>query len=176
MPEPHEKLPPRRTTWTVGQNVARVAWATVGRLVWLILPAARRPLLRLFGGQVGPRARFAASARIYIPWHVSIGQDVRIGRDVILYSLGQITIGDGCMLDDRVHLCAGTHDMSDPAFPLVTLPITLGDHCRLGYDAFLAPGVELGTNCAVLPRSSVYRSFPADSQIQGNPARVLDEP
>jgi putative colanic acid biosynthesis acetyltransferase WcaF len=102
-----------------------------------------------------------------------VGSNVEVGRDVILYTLGVITIGDGVVIDDLAHLCAGTHDYTDSRFPLVKPPITIGAGTFIGIDAYIAPGVSLGAGCRVWPRASVYRSFGDGTRLQGNPARPV---
>jgi len=147
---------------------------TFGKVVWTVVPPLRPTLIRLFGGKVGRGCRFDAGVEVTIPWNVRIGDGVKVREGAIIYSLGPITIGDRCVLDSRAHLCAGTHDMTDPTFPLVKPPITLGDDCFIGIDAYVAPDIELGDGCRVWPRSSVYKSQPAGTAVRGNPARVID--
>jgi putative colanic acid biosynthesis acetyltransferase WcaF len=164
----------RKTPWTLKQNIARTVWMTFGRVLWLGLPRQRSRLIRLFGGRVGKNCVFGSSVEVTIPWHVDIGDNVRIRSAAVIYSLGEIRIGHDCVLDARAHLCAGTHDMSDPSFPLVRMPITIGNRCFLGIDTYVGPGVELGDDCRVWPRTSVYKSEPAGTALRGNPARVID--
>ena len=78
------------------------------------------------------------------------------------------------VLDFRAHLCAGTHDMSDPSFPLLRPPITIGDGCLIGADAYVGPNVSLGARCHVWPRASVYKNYPDQTNLRGNPARPFD--
>lgn len=164
----------RKTPWTLKQNIARTVWMTGGKVAWFFLPKFRPSLIRLFGGDVGKNCTFGGSVEVTIPWNVAIGDHVRVRHGAIIYSLGEITIGDNCVLDARSHLCAGTHDMSDPAFPLVKLPITIGHNCLIGIDAYIAPGVEIGDNCRVWPRASVYKSCPPGTSLRGNPAKPID--
>ena len=49
--------PERRSIWTTRQKVVRLAWGTVGRLLWRLLPGARPALLRRFGALVEAPAR-----------------------------------------------------------------------------------------------------------------------
>ena len=161
----------RRTTWTFRQNLTRVIWGSLARPFWILVPLLRPSLIRLFGGKVGRGCRIARTASIYIPWHVQLGDNVQIGPRAIIYSLGMITLGDGVILDERAHLCAGTHDMDDPEFELIRMPITIGDESFIGLDVYVAPGVTLGRNCRVWPRASVYGDFPDDTTLRGNPAR-----
>ncbi|MHC4100641.1 MAG: LbetaH domain-containing protein [Planctomycetota bacterium] len=165
--------PARRSVWTFRQKVIRLIWSTAGRAVWVCTAGLRPWLIRRFGGQVGPGCRFARSVDIIIPWNLHVGSNVEVGRDVILYTLGVITIGDGVVIDDLAHLCAGTHDYTDSRFPLVKPPITIGAGTFIGIDAYIAPGVSLGAGCRVWPRASVYRSFGDGTRLQGNPARPV---
>jgi acetyltransferase-like isoleucine patch superfamily enzyme len=66
--------------------------------------------------------------------------------------------------------------MSDPRFPLVKPPIEIGAASFIGMDAYVGPGVVLGARCVVGARASVFKSFPDDTALSGNPARpVRDE-
>jgi putative colanic acid biosynthesis acetyltransferase WcaF len=166
--------PARRSVWTTREKIIRLAWTTVARPIWLCCPGLRPALLRSFGGRVGKNCAFAASVEVTIPWNVRCGDNVRVGERAILYGLGLITIGDNTVIDYRAHLCAGTHDMTDSRFPLLKTPITIGAGCFIGIDAYIAPETELGDGCRVWPRASVYKSFPANTNLQGNPAKPFD--
>ncbi len=165
--------PLRRSVWTPKQKLVRLAWGTFGRAFWALLPGLRPSVLRMFGGTVGRNCKLARSVSIAIPWNVRMGDGVEVGQHVILYSLGVITIGDGVVIDDFAHLCAGTHDMTDSRFPLLTPPITIGPSSFIGIDAYVGPGVTLGANCKVWPRSSVHSSVGDGVELRGNPARPV---
>ena len=167
--------PTRRSVWTPKQKVLRVLWTTVARAVWIVLPPARPGLIRLFGGRAGRNCRLARSVQIAIPWNVRLGDDVEVGEHAVLYSLGEITLGDSVVIDYGAHLCAGTHDMRDSRFPLLTPPITIGRGCFVGIDAFIGPNVTLGDGCRVWPRASVYRDCDGGVELRGNPAIALPD-
>jgi len=166
--------PKRRSVWTPKQKLVRALWGTLGRCVWVTIPSARASILRLFGGRVGVRCQLARDVDIVVPWNITLGDDVIIEDRVILYSLGPIVIGDGCVIDCKAHLCAGTHDMTDPMFPLIKPPITLGQGCFVGFDAYIGPEVVLGDQTIVHARSSVYRSTEPGSEWRGNPAKRVE--
>jgi putative colanic acid biosynthesis acetyltransferase WcaF len=157
--------------WTPKQKLARVLWGLIAAPLWALLPGARPGLLRLFGGKAGPGCRFARTVRVTIPWNIRCGSRVTIHDGAILYALGPITIGDDTVIDRRVHLCAGTHDMTDSRFPLIKPPITIGARCLLGIDSYVGPYVEMGDDCRVAPRASVFKSVPEASTLRGNPAK-----
>lgn len=169
-----KKPPARRSAWSIRQKIIRLLWGTLGRLGWQV--ASLRPmLLRLFGGTVGSGCRLARRVEITIPWNITLGDDVVVNERAILYSLGTITVGSGTIIDVRAHLCAGSHDMRDSRFPLTRPPIVVGERCRIGVDAYLAPDVTLGADCLVNHRASVYKSFPDGTTLEGNPARPVEQ-
>ncbi|MFG0246927.1 MAG: acetyltransferase [Phycisphaerales bacterium JB052] len=166
--------PKRKSVWTPKQKLVRALWGTLGRALWVMLPRARPSLLRLFGGRVGQRCTLARNIDIVVPWNITMGDDVVVEDRAILYGLGPIVIGDGCVIDSKAHICAGTHDMTDPMFPLIKPPITLGKGCFVGFDAYIGPEVVLGDRTIVHARSSVYRSTEPCSEWRGNPAKQVE--
>ena len=175
-PVDHAPHPPpkRRSAWTMKQKIIRAIWDSLGRLIWVLVPPARSALIRLFGGTVGRGCTFRRSVRITIPWNIHLGDRVEVGDRVILYTLGSITIGNETVIDDFAHLCAGTHDLRDSRFPLLTPPINIGSQCFIGIDAYIGPDVTLGDRCRVHPRASVYKSYDQDMELRGNPARPVE--
>src|SRR5260370_41127302 len=101
----------RRLLWAVGQWLVRLSPRPF--FGW------RRWVLRAFGAQVGPNVNVYPSTRVYMPWNVEIGEWAGIGEDVFIYSLGRVRIGRCATISYRTHICAGTHDFTDPALPLV---------------------------------------------------------
>ncbi|MEO1513081.1 MAG: DapH/DapD/GlmU-related protein, partial [Planctomycetota bacterium] len=163
--------PVRKSTWTPTQNLARILWMFFGPLLWSLLPFARPTLLRAFGATVGKGCRFGPAVQVAIPWNLDIGDRVSVRSHAILYALGPVKIGSRSTLDHKAHLCAGTHDASDPGFPLVRSPITVGSDCLLGVDSFVAPGVTVGDGATLLPRASAHRDVPPGATKLSTPSR-----
>lgn len=130
-------------------------------------------LLRLFGAKVGCRTNIYSSANIYMPWNLVIGDDSSIGEWVLVYNLGLVTIGNRTTISQRAHLCGGTHDFSNPSLPLQKLPITINNEAWVCADAFVGPGVEVGTGAIVGARAVVTKDVPNWSIVIGNPAQIL---
>jgi 2-polyprenyl-6-hydroxyphenyl methylase/3-demethylubiquinone-9 3-methyltransferase len=129
------------------EYLGRVLWAMAGPLFRFSprpLFAWRRLLLRLFGAQVGAGAHVYPSARVYLPWNLSLGEQASIGEWALVYNLGPVSIGDRATISHRAHLCAGTHDYTDPALPLQRLPIEIGSQAWICADAFVGPGCRIG--------------------------------
>jgi putative colanic acid biosynthesis acetyltransferase WcaF len=158
------------------EQLRRVAWG-VGRWLMVLSPrpcfAWRRAVLRLFGARVGRQVNVYPSCHIYMPWNVSIGDGSALGDDVLVYSLGKVVIGRRVTVSYRTHVCAGTHDFSDPALPLLKPPVTLEDDVWVGTEAFLGPGVTVGTGAIVGARAVVVRNVAPRDIVAGNPARTV---
>ncbi len=133
----------------------------------------RRFLLRLFGAKIGKGVLIRSSVRTQFPWKVSIGDNAWIGDDVVLYSLGQITIGNNVVISQKSYICAGSHNYQQIDFPITNPAIFIEDECWLATDVFVAPGVVIGKGTVVGARSSVFKSLPSGKVCAGSPATCI---
>lgn len=171
----------------VPANRAARKWSRreqIGRLLWgLALPLFRlsprplwgwrRGLLRLFGANVARHVHVYPTVRIAIPWNLDLGAQCAIGDHAILYALGPISIGERATVSQGAHVCAGTHDLADPARPLLKPPIRIGPDAWICADAFVGPGVSVGRGAIVGARAVVVRDVDDGTTVVGNPARVV---
>lgn len=157
---------------------ARLAlWVLIGQpmIRWSFRKASRwrRFWLRVFGGKIASTSHFKATTRIRHPWLLTVGEHSAIAESVEVYNLGPITIGDHSVVSQFTHLCAGTHDYTDPSLPLLRPSITIGSGVWVCANAFIGPGVTIGDNSLVAAASVVTKDVPAGVIVGGNPARVL---
>ncbi len=132
-------------------------------------------LLRLFGADIpaGSQVRIYPSARIIYPWKLACEARVMVGPWVNIYNLAPVTLGYGAQLSQGVHLCAGTHDYSRWAMPLVAKPIRIGANAWLGAEVFVGPGVTIGELAVIGARSVAIKDQPARMVCGGHPCRPL---
>jgi len=158
----------------------------LGRLLWaLVTPVFRfsprpffgwrRGLLRLFGAYVGREVHVYPSARIYLPWNLSLGDQASVGEWVLIYNLGPVIIGERATISHRAHLCAGTHDYCAINLPLLRLPIHIGAQAWVCADAFVGPNVQVGEGAVVGAAAVVVSDVPPWKIVVGNPARIIKE-
>ena len=133
----------------------------------------RRFLLRLFGAKIGKNALIRPSARVTYPWKVSIGDRAWIGDNAVLYSLGEIIIGDDSVISQRCYICAGGHDYSKPGFDIFAKKIEIGREVWIAADVFVAPGVRIGDGAVIGARSNVFASLPSHMVCYGSPAKPV---
>ena len=133
----------------------------------------RNFILRAFGAKVGANVKIRPTARITFPWKVVLGEYCRVSDEVVLYSLGEITIGAHAVVSQRSYLCAGSHDYTDHTFQLYTESITVEDQVWIAADVFVGPGVKLGEGCVIGARSSVFSDMPKAMVCYGYPAKPM---
>lgn len=156
----------------------RVLWGC-GQLVFRIVPrpfhGMRVALLRLFGARVGRHVQIHNTVRIVMPWNLRVGDWSAIGDEVLIYNLGVVEIGRKTTISHRAHLCAGTHDYTQPSLPLLWLPIHIGDQAWVCAQAFVGPGVTVGEGAVVAAGAVAVRDVDPWMVVAGNPAKPLKE-
>ena len=158
--------------------LARVLWRVCHPLFRLSprpLWGWRRMLLRAFGARVGCGAHIYPTVRITMPWNLAIGEYAAVGDRAILYALGLITLGQRATVSQGAHLCAGTHNIADPARRLLTPPIVIESDAWVCADAFVGPDVVIGRGAIVGARAVVMKDVNPATIVAGNPARVIRE-
>lgn len=135
----------------------------------------RVALLRLFGARVGRGIVIRSRVTIWFPWRLALGDYVWLGEEVFVLNLGMVSIESNVCISQRVFLCAANHDYTSPTFDLIIRPIRVQQGAWIAANAFVGPGVTVGTH-AVLTAGSVATSDLQPWGIyQGNPAtRVKD--
>jgi putative colanic acid biosynthesis acetyltransferase WcaF len=156
----------------------------LGRILWMLawplfrcsprpMFAWRRFLLRCFGAKVGRQVNIYPSAWIEIPWNLHIGDEASLGENVLVYSLGPVTIGPRTTVSHNAHLCAGSHDYRDPGLPLLRLPITIGADAWICAQSFVGPGVVIGDGAVIGAAAVVTGPVEAWAVVAGNPAKFI---
>jgi putative colanic acid biosynthesis acetyltransferase WcaF len=158
-------------------KLKEAAWHAVKCLFFLTpwpLPSAfRAGLLRLFGAQVGAGLVIRSRVNITFPWRLSIGDHVWIGEEVMILSMARVTIESNVCVSQRAFLCTGSHDFSSRTFDLAAKPITLRAGSWVAAQAFVGPGVEVGSGSVVSAGSVALENVPPNSLARGNPAAVV---
>ncbi|MEM7673574.1 MAG: DapH/DapD/GlmU-related protein [Verrucomicrobiota bacterium] len=156
----------------------RLVWSVlVQPLLRTLIPrhlySVRNAVFRLFGAKIGEGVRIYSTVEVFYPWNLQIDDSVTIGWGVRLYTLAKVHIGEGSLISQGVHICAGTHDYSKASRPLVLEPISIGKRCWIAADAFVGPGIQVGDDSIVGARSVVVKRVDPLAVVAGNPARPI---
>lgn len=159
-----------------GKNILYVQlWRWVNVILFKTSPQFlqgwRRFVLRLFGAKIGKKVTIRPSVEITYPWKVSIGDYSWIGDNVVLYSLGKITIGSNSIISQKSYLCTGSHNYNTLSFEIFEKEIEIGNSCWIATDVFVGPGVKITDEVIIGARSSVYKSICEKGIYKGNPLK-----
>jgi len=178
----------KRIKMDISKSVHRQEFSVkLARLIWLIffspiiyyLPAPLSKLkvliLRLWGAKIGKNVYLRKGTSILIPWKLTIGNHVAIGLNVTLYNLENIIILDQIVISQNAYLCTGSHDYENPNFSLIKKPIKINHYVWIASDAFIGPGVTIGTGSIVGAKSIIYKNTEDWCVYSGNPARIIKE-
>lgn len=135
----------------------------------------RRFLLQLFGANIGKKVIIRPTVKILYPWYLSIDDYSWIGDNVTIYNMADVSIGKNCVISQKSHLCAGTHNYQKPTFDIYSKPIIIDDEVWIASDVFIAPNIKIGYGTVVGYRSTVTKNLPSKMICIGNPAKPIKQ-
>ncbi|WP_330204657.1 WcaF family extracellular polysaccharide biosynthesis acetyltransferase [Cyanobacterium sp. Dongsha4] len=154
-------------------------WWLLEGLIFPLTPhnfsSLRCSLLRLFGAKIGQGVVIRASARVYFPWKLEIGDYSWIGENVYIYNLDNVKIGSHTVISQKSYLCTGSHNIKNANFELTTAPIFIGNGVWIASDCFISLGVKIGANTIIGARSTVLKSIPSRKIAWGNPCKPIKD-
>jgi putative colanic acid biosynthesis acetyltransferase WcaF len=163
--------------WSMRTRLKGVLWSLVWCTLFRPTPKPLSPwrvlLLRAFGTKVTGRPFVASSARVRMPWNLTLEDRACIAPDAEIYNLGPCILRARSTVTQRVYLCGGTHDLTLPSLPLVTGTIEIGEDAFVGAQALILPGVHVGAGAVVGAGSVVTKDVPAWTIVAGNPAKEI---
>jgi putative colanic acid biosynthesis acetyltransferase WcaF len=163
--------------FSLGNRVRRAIWGVVYALLFRPSPRPlhgwRRFLLRCFGARLGQNCHIYAKARIWAPWNLVCGETVAVADGAVIYNPSPITLGSHSTISQEAYLCGATHLYDDPAFPLVSFPITVGDYAWVCARACVQPGISIGEGAVLAMASVATRDLEPWTIYGGMPARKI---
>lgn len=121
----------------------------------------RMIIVARYGGQIsiGENCGISGST-IYAMDRITIGQDVLIG-------------GNCMIIDNDFHPLQASQRILNKHEDIRKRPISIGDGCFIGANSIILKGTTLGKNCVVGAGSVVGGTWPDNSIIAGNPAKLI---
>jgi putative colanic acid biosynthesis acetyltransferase WcaF len=154
-------------------------WLVVSLILFRACPfklsALKCRVLRLFGGRVGRGVVIKPAVKITFPWKLELGDHVWLGEECWLLNLAPITIENNACISQRAFLCTGNHDFKSPAFDLITKPIRVEQGVWIAANAFVGPGVTVGTHAVLTAGSVASKDLQPYGIYQGNPAVFVQQ-
>lgn len=137
--------------------------------------AWRSFLLKCFGAKLGHSCCIYPRAKIWAPWNLICEDVLAVADDAIIYNPSLVTLRHHSVVSQEAYLCTSSHDYDDPAFPLVSAPITLGAYSWVCARATVQPGVSLGEGAVLGLGSIATKNLDPWAVYVGIPARKIKE-
>src|SRR5207249_7993585 len=109
---------------------------------------------------------------------VVIGNKTVLGEDCTISAYQHVSIGEQCIVADRVMLIDFDHNVSEVERPIrvqgiYKRDVRVGSNVWIGYGAQILRGVTVGDNAIVAAGAVVTKDVPGSAVVAGVPARVI---
>jgi acetyltransferase-like isoleucine patch superfamily enzyme len=109
---------------------------------------------------------------------VEIGAKSVLGQECTISAYQRVSIGQQCVIADRVMFIDFDHTVTDPELPIrrqgiYKRDVVVGSNVWIGYGAQILRGVTVGDNAIIGASAVVTRDIPANAVAAGSPARVV---
>ena len=160
-------------SFSLRNRLGRIVWGLASFLLFRFSPKPfhswRSFVLQCFGAKVGRGVHVYPGVNIWAPWNLELEDECGIASGATLYCQGKITVGRQAVISQGAYLVTGTHDYTKVGFPLITMPIHVGDQAWIAAEAFVHPGVTIGEGCVIGARSVVTKNMPDWMVCAGHP-------
>lgn len=164
--------------YTIGNKLHRLIWKIV--CLFLFRPFGlplfkqwRNFVLRCFGAKIGKGSIVHASAEIWAPWNLEVGQITCIGPNTIIYNPGKIILGSKVAISQYAYLCTATHAYDTQLHTLYWKNIVVHNRAWVAAEAFVGPGVTIGEGAVVGACACVFKDVEPWTVVGGNPAKFI---
>lgn len=135
----------------------------------------RKFFYRLAGIKIGKGSTIHMWANFFQPKNIEIGEDTIIGDHCFLDGRAKIKIGNHTDIASYVMIYNSKHDINDPEFRAVELPVEIGDYVFIGPRAIIMPGKKIGNGAVVAAGAIVTHDVPPGKIVAGVPAKEIGE-
>ena len=168
-----------RPSFSVANRMGRLVWSIVWALLFRPSPRPfhswRAFLLRGFGAKLGPNCHFYPRSRVWAPWNLECADGVTLGDEAEIYNPSLVTMGSHAIVSQQAYICGATHDYNDPAFPLISFPMSLGAYSWVCARASVSPGVNVGEGAVLGLGSVATRDLEPWTVYAGVPAQRVKQ-
>jgi len=114
---------------------------------------------------------YIANASLVCSEKISIGNNVLIAGGVTIADSDFHPVEPAARLADSIAVSAVGNRSKRP--PIATKPVIIEDDVWIGFNATILKGIRIGAGSTIAPGALVIGDVPPNSEVSGNPARVI---
>jgi putative colanic acid biosynthesis acetyltransferase WcaF len=165
-------------SWSLKEMIGIRLWYIVWLIFFRYSPKKigrywRIFLLKIFGAKLDWDVFIYSSSKIHLPWNLKMDSKSCLGPFSEVYNLGFVHFKEKVTVSQYVYICNGTHDLSNPKYPLMIGEIEIGKNVFIGARAFIMPGIKIEDNAVVGACSVVTKNVSDSDIVGGNPAQFI---
>lgn len=127
------------------------------------------------GVEIGAYSELSAFVLVYGSGRFRCGKQCYVGPMSMINTTEDVTFGDVVAVGPRSMIFThGSYLPYNEGYWVRFAPVSLGSYVWLAAGAYVSPGVRIGSNVFVHPRSLVAEDVSDGSIMQGNPAKEVD--
>lgn len=128
----------------------------------------------------GTNLKLFGKPEVFSPDRLEIGSDCRINSKVFINARSGVTIGDDVTLSYGSKIISTGYDVghwmkTGEKVHIEDAPVTIGNHCWIGTDAIILPGVNITGEYVVVAAGAVVTKDITESKVVvgGVPAKII---
>ncbi len=139
---------------------------------WIPFSTVRNIIAKLYVNKLGMCSNLLIGVELKDPVNIEIGDNVVVNKGVLLDGRGGLILKNNIDIARGVIIWTMSHDYKNGHESYVK-SVIIDDGCWIGANCQILPGVVLGKNVIVGCGSIVTKSFPDNSVVAGNPAKLI---
>lgn len=134
----------------------------------------RGVLISPFVGKCGTKFRVAKGVTLINTEGLSIGDNVYIGHNVWINSIGKCTINSNVLIGPMTLISTSNHQWNGNSFNGVskTSPVVIGEGTWVASHCIITAGSEIGNGTLVAANTLVTGKFPNHVLLAGTPCQI----
>lgn len=137
----------------------------------------KNEIIKQLFGSTGSNPSIEDNFHCDLGYNIHVGDEFYAGYNCVILDMGEVRIGDNCMLGPNVGIYTAGHSIEplDRNKSGYTIPIKIGNDVWVGGNCVILAGVTIDDNSVIAAGSIVTKDVLKNTVVAGNPARIIKE-
>lgn len=137
----------------------------------------KNEIIKQLFGSTGSNPSIEDNFHCDLGYNIHVGDEFYAGYNCVILDMGEVRIGDNCMLGPNVGIYTAGHSIEplDRNKSGYTIPIKIGNDVWVGGNCVILAGVTIDDNSVIAAGSIVTKDVPKNTVVAGNPAKIIKE-